>query len=314
MTHPTIYRPSFQRHLYSLAISDFYARYLDADDHAFLERVRRRGIANGDVPRGDVVSPLDEIEFWGAQYAVENRAAPAPKRVQPPQVALRLAMRKARRVSFSRDAEAAITRAELEREQREQAAAIEVRRQRDLQADADWEAAAPKGPWRETPEAEAARLRAVERALAEVEAAKEGERRKAERAANARRRRAMRKAAEEAQRVKAEAEAARLRREHQARAEQAAGQARAAAVALQRGREAVERAKQTLAQDPGWPRAQQAAVEGMKDLIATRVRSAPTYPWTAEALMRAIGCTDESVMQRCLDEMVRDGKLQRNAA
>lgn len=36
-------RAPFVKHLHNLAISGFYARDLDADDHAFLERVRERG-------------------------------------------------------------------------------------------------------------------------------------------------------------------------------------------------------------------------------------------------------------------------------
>ena len=54
--HPVFYRRTFERHLHHLAISDFYARELDADDHAFLEKVKIRGIANGELPGYNAVS------------------------------------------------------------------------------------------------------------------------------------------------------------------------------------------------------------------------------------------------------------------
>ena len=144
-----VYRNSFSKHLYNLAISDFYARELDADDHEFLEQVRSRGIANGSLPNTNTVL-IEELEFWHLPYAIapdiERRAGPAPRRA--PETPEHRAMRQARSNAWHarralREHDKAIAAAELAREQREWEEANENRKLREILSDAAWEAAAP---------------------------------------------------------------------------------------------------------------------------------------------------------------------------
>jgi hypothetical protein len=66
-------RTPFQKHLHNLAISGFYAPALDAEDHAFLERVRTHGCIDGTIcaslyrPAGSVA---DENRFWSRPSGV----------------------------------------------------------------------------------------------------------------------------------------------------------------------------------------------------------------------------------------------------
>jgi hypothetical protein len=149
-TPTTFYRPSFYKHLHNLAISGFYARELDADDHAFLETVRVKGIANGELP-GQTDISLEELDFWKFPYAIEpgieRKAGPLPKpeRETPEQ-------REQRRLRSNRwyarrairEQERAIAAVELERETREHEAANDRRKIREQISDAEWDAAAPK--------------------------------------------------------------------------------------------------------------------------------------------------------------------------
>ena len=144
-------RPPFLRHLHNLAISGFYARELDADDHDFLEYVKVRGIANGTLPNTSIVS-LEELEFWHGPYSdapdVEVRHGPVPTRVRPLLSPEQQAFKQARTNIWHarriiRKEERAIADAELEREQKEWEAANERRTLRNLVADSEWEAADP---------------------------------------------------------------------------------------------------------------------------------------------------------------------------
>jgi hypothetical protein len=147
---PTFYRPTFYRHLHNLTINGFYARELDADDHAFLERVKVRGIANGDLPNVNTVL-VEELDFWHLPYTVDRsikrRAGPVPLRVgeTPERREARLrstAEWHKRRAERERDN--AIAAAELAREKREWEEAEVRRRVRLAVSDAEWKAAAPR--------------------------------------------------------------------------------------------------------------------------------------------------------------------------
>lgn len=146
---PEFYRPPFLKHLHNLAISGFYARDLDADDHAFLEYVRERGIANGDLPRTCTVL-VEELDFWSFPYsidrAVSRRAGPVPLRSK--ETPEQRAIREARRAEWLarkavREHDKAVAEAEVERERQEWLAARDRRKMREMLSDAEWEAADP---------------------------------------------------------------------------------------------------------------------------------------------------------------------------
>jgi hypothetical protein len=147
-TNHFIYRKSFSKHLHNLAVSGFYTRELDADDFEFLEQVKRRGIANGDLPNTNTVL-VEELEFWCLPYAlspnIERRVGRKP-RVGPTveQMAARQAATEARReLRAVRAQYKAIADAELERERIEFEKAARTRKLRELLTDAEWDAAAP---------------------------------------------------------------------------------------------------------------------------------------------------------------------------
>lgn len=151
-TPTNIYRPSFLKHLHNLVINGFWARDLDADDHEFLEYVKLRGIANGDVPMASMPS-LEELEFWHFPYTVspgvERKAGPVPVRERPPETAEQREQRLARSSRWYaqraiRRHEKAIADAELVRETAAWEAAKENRKLREQVSDAEWEAADPK--------------------------------------------------------------------------------------------------------------------------------------------------------------------------
>lgn len=69
---PGVYTPTFERAKYKYRQNGYFARYLDADDYAFLEHVRQRGIANGDLPTDTNAFLLEELGFWHYPYAVDH--------------------------------------------------------------------------------------------------------------------------------------------------------------------------------------------------------------------------------------------------
>ena len=139
----------FHKHLHSLVINGFFTRDLDADDHAFLEQVRTRGIANGELPRSEWVS-IEELEFWHMPYPVQpgiarkhgpiDRTAETDERRQAREI--RAAYWRAR--AAVRDQDKKIAAAELERERREYREAQRQRLQHQAVSDYEWEAADPK--------------------------------------------------------------------------------------------------------------------------------------------------------------------------
>lgn len=145
---PYFYKPPFLKHLHNLVVNGFYARELDADDHAFLEYVKTRGLANGSLPGSNVVL-LEELEFWHLPYSIapgiERRVGRRPRPVEASETA---EMRKQRSNAWHarriiRENEKAIAEVELQRERREWEKAQQQRKVRELISDAEWEASAP---------------------------------------------------------------------------------------------------------------------------------------------------------------------------
>lgn len=128
----------------------FWARYLDADDLDFLEYVKKRGVANGDVQSTTSVL-LEELEFWRTPYTVApdvvrriGRPPRSPNVETPEQRELRLARTSAWHARRAlRRAEKEIADKELERERIEWEVADKRRRLRDLIGDREWDEAAP---------------------------------------------------------------------------------------------------------------------------------------------------------------------------
>src|SRR5215831_4438149 len=139
-----LYRSPLSKHIYSLVINGFYTRELEADDFAFIEYVRKCGIANGSLPRTDVVL-LEELEFWHLPYslapAIERRVG---RRRTIRQMSATTGQGKSRALKIIRENEKAIADAELAREQHEWKQANERRKARQLRIDFEWEAAAPR--------------------------------------------------------------------------------------------------------------------------------------------------------------------------
>jgi hypothetical protein len=158
------YRTSYSRAITHAIGSGFYARDLDADDVAFIERVRETGcIACGSL--ADVVPTyvtdldyrshrlIEELDFWHFPYAidpsVERRQSGAAERKAERERLLGGRVVLARKQQH-REAERAATKAELAREEADwaaQKAALAKERERRLkqtmEADAEWEASRP---------------------------------------------------------------------------------------------------------------------------------------------------------------------------
>jgi hypothetical protein len=143
------YTPKFGRHLHHIAVNGFFARDLDADDHAFLEYVRVRGIANGTLDNQDAYS-LEEMAFWQSPYtldqAIARRHGPVPMRSKRPEPTLEQTFRKAqyRARLAQRVADKALAKAELERENEQWRAQQRKRELRAIISDHEWELFGPK--------------------------------------------------------------------------------------------------------------------------------------------------------------------------
>jgi len=318
---PPYYRTSFSKHLHSLARSNYFASRLDADDLRFLEYVKKTGLANGSVPATNVVL-LEELEFWGNPYTVhphiERRVGKKPRPEETPE---QFAARQARSNRWHaqriiRANERAIAAAELAREQREYEEAQAKRKAREALTDAEWNAAAPKlhfgkmtgrhfiPQWKldergELNDADAKKAKRLEKARLKKEAA-EIERQRDERIT---------------ERVAQElaAAAARENARHQAVREAMAREAAATKVerterqrVIDEARENVKRLDRVLA-NSGLPSVSENLI---KDAILTLLRRSPGQRWTGESMARAIGCADVQQMNRCLDELVKSGRLK----
>ena len=147
---PDFYTPKFGRALRSYVNNGFFARGLDADDHAFIEQVRSRGIANGEVPNSSDTLFAEEMEYWTQPFSVD----PHPTDQQAVAFAkVTLVIRKehddARRLLMrkKRENDKALMAAELEQAQRDYEKQRQEREQRLLRTmmdDLEWERANPR--------------------------------------------------------------------------------------------------------------------------------------------------------------------------
>ena len=298
---PLFYRTSFSKHLWNLAASGYFARGLDADDHEFLEKVRVRGIANGELPNTTAVL-IEELDFWHLPYAVEHgiarKAGPVPLRTPetPEQRALREAKSRAwhaRRALAKTNKE--IAEAELERERREHAEANARRKMREKISDREWEAAAPK------------RKRWVPSSRARVGYPWRGRRQFGK--VVDRHYVPQWKVDDDTKRAKVAA--ARLRAiERQKNDERKAARERMAQKAQEAIRQA-EQAVKTLEQVRRDLWYTPMDVGNYKQTILTLLRNSGPYVWTVETVMRSTGCHDEAFVRKCLTEMMRDGQLRK---
>jgi len=278
MMQPAFYTPKFSRALWSLAASGFYARYLDADDHAFLEAVRVRGIANGSLPNTSAVL-IEELEFWHLPYAIDHGVArKAGPYQRPPETPEQRERRQASAARWHarraiRKQEREIAAEELKREEREWAAAKERRKMREKISDAEWLAAAP-GRRRKFG-------KVVDRHYVPQWKLDEQRLRTAER------------------QKPREALATRKRKKR----EKIMAEARATLDRVNR----LEREWQQ--QQAGYPTSEM--LVALKHAIKNLLRSAPVVVWTPEMLMRGTGCTDRAVMDHCLQEMLRDHHVRK---
>src|SRR5262245_15685433 len=161
------YKPSFQRHMWSLEASGFYTRGLDADDVAFIENIRTHGrISSNSL--GDLFSNRESFEFSGPRPALAEEAAfwESPWEIEP-DVERRLgtgkpkpvideveraywAKRKqqeaARRAENKRILEEERKRVDAEWQEQQEALAKEREKRllQTMQADLEWEAAHPR--------------------------------------------------------------------------------------------------------------------------------------------------------------------------
>jgi len=351
-TRPYVYRTSFSRHLYSLMHNGFWARDLDADDHAFLEYVKARGIANGTLCCTDTVS-LEELEFWQRPYTIQpdivRKAGPVPIRARPPETPEQREQRLARSSRWwarraIREHEKAIAAAELEREQREHEQAKERRKLRERITDAEWNAAAPT---REIRFGKVEGRHFVPQwkldERGELNKADERARRKREKVAREARARRREQKAREAQehrerleqqaREAAEREAtafaqdafnraarqelARREREQiereQIAAERVALEAEVRERMIEDARKTIERVNRL---ERGWRDMppSPADAEKLKRTVLDLLRNTAPHVWTVEELSRSTGCADQTFLKKCLDELVRDGRLRKKDA
>jgi hypothetical protein len=157
-----VYTPTYTRRLHSYANSGFFARELDADDHAFIEGIRERGCIDVPMSGDELVKRsalLEEMEFWtnpwGVEPHVEHRRGIDMIQQHRAEVELSRALYRAHLTSTRamRAADKAMAEAELERERKEweeNKKRVEEERARrlasELQATIEWERDAPPEP------------------------------------------------------------------------------------------------------------------------------------------------------------------------
>jgi hypothetical protein len=248
-----------------------------------------------------------------------------------------------------RENEKAIAEAELAREHREWEAAEQKRRVRELITDAEWEAAAPAHArfgttierhhvpqWKldegreelereqeleqkrkhELQERELER-RKQEQEQEQLEQEQELERRRQEQELDKQkqelewRERERRKWEQEQTRQTLELEWLEQERKREQEQELERKQQR-------EREEAIAQARQTLADaniaklNLGPIAAHHYSPDTLKIAIVTLIKSVPNRHWMLEELTRALGCNDSALINRCVDEMIRDGKLWRH--
>lgn len=323
---PVFYRPSFTRHLHGLAISGFYARGLDADDFAFLESVRTKGIANGSLPGNSAVL-IEELDFWNTPYAldstVERKVGPVSMYSRIIGTPEQLDLRRARSRAFQarrtiKEQYKAMADAELAREQREWQKANAERQRRAIMSDAEWEAAAPaikalrKGQRLKFKKKLPFGKMVKQHYVPQWKVDEQNEAQLAEVAARM-----------EQQRLLNEQRKAQLVIERAAKQEQAAVERMRRAVERQqddeqiRRNQIIEEARQTVDRvnrlEREWTNNPLIDLNHLKRAIYTLLHNTAPTIWTADMLVRALGCTEESI-HRCLHEMQIEGRLRKIAA
>jgi hypothetical protein len=324
------YKPTFYRHLNHLVINGFYARDLDADDHAFIEGVKTRGIANGSLPNSSAVL-IEELGFWHLPYAVapgiERRVGrPPPIKETPEQRELRQA-----RVSrwhaqrTIRKQEREIAAAELAREEREQAEAIRRRKVREIITDAEWDAAAPvEAPFGAVVDGKyVPEWKLEEQGIARPVQAKNGKSRTMTRSevreAIELRRLANDVAARKRRQIE---ERALLRRsliaaeEDERRRTQSASkkQERKAAKEQERREQVLAEARENLMRiallEKQWTANPYPDRDSLKNAIIGLLNGTPGHAWSGQEMMRSLGCTDVNLMNEAIDDLVLTGRLK----
>jgi hypothetical protein len=146
-----VYRPSFTRHLASLARSNFFVRDLGPDDMAMIEHIREHGALPSSTFSYDYVNRpvlLEELDYW--QHGWEQERGVQRRRLQATVLTSEQIERRRKELEELR-ADRDLRKAELEREQR--AWEWDRRRAREdnekerrinaqLRADIEWEMAA----------------------------------------------------------------------------------------------------------------------------------------------------------------------------
>jgi hypothetical protein len=301
----SIYYRSYSRALLKYVNNGFFARDLDADDHAFIETVReRRCLPCGSLGDPAVtactysddvirrISLLEEMEFWQQPYQIDDkivirRHGPVARTPTRPAGSTPNAEKR------KRDQELAAAERAAELRQ------IDERRAEQLRRDIEWEKAAPERKlkfgrikdrhyipqWKvDEIEAEEA-VKQRERDLVAAEVAK--------------------------LRLEAEREAERQRaQEVVIDAQIAAKLHRVAVDAELRKRREQHEAAQRLAQLQTPPQQENdERVAQLQNRILVIMNG--TYPQlvTIEQLLAATGCEDKEFLLHCADDLVRSGKL-----
>lgn len=320
MDHPHHYQTLFSKHLHSLARSNFFSRRIDADDRQFLEYVHKHGIANGNLPNNSAVL-LEELEFWHFPYSVapgvERRIGKRPREEESQEArSLRQARSNAwhaRRII--RKNEKAIAETELARERREWEAAEQKRKVRELISDAEWEAAAPAHAkfgktlerhhvpqWKLDEEREELEREQEQKQEREQERKKRQEREREQALEQERKREQLARLDQELEQERKREHEQELERKQEREREQAIAQARQTLADA-------NVAKLNLAPIAAHPYPTPAT---LKIAIVTLIKSVPNRHWMLEELTRALGCNDSALMNQCVDELIRDGKLWRH--
>ena len=327
---PPFYTPSFSQHLHSLAISGFYGRSIDADDLEFIEYVRKTGSANSSLPNTSAVL-LEELEFWHLPYTlapgIERHVGKRAKAAEPVD-SLRQARSEAhhaRRVI--KEQENKIAEAELERERRAWKEAELKRMRARTVSDAEWEAHAPNRitigavvkrhyiPQWQLDEIKEAKTSAKVRRILErpgpgvAKALRKEQALERERQEQERKQVEAERIIEEARETLARAERAeRWRRQQDQEADRLTVEARktvARADALGRERRASE---MLPTREVTFPTSYSVAT--LKEAIVTLLNRTMGVSWKVYDVMRALGCVDKDLMDFCLTELAKEGRLR----
>ena len=322
------YKPHFYRHLNHLVINGFYARSLDADDHAFIESVKVKGIANGDEPSSSAVL-IEELGFWHFPYTIEpgverKVGSRAIRRPVTPETPEQREQRKARSSRWRaqreiRKQEREIAAIELAREQREHEAAKQRRTVREIITDAEWDAAAPKhAPFGATIDGKhVPEWKLQELGIAAEPHRQPGLTKRQRRTASERRAELVREAIE-ARRRKAEKDRARKRliEEDRLRSDAKKTHDRSAVKEQARREKILAEARDNLIRiellERQWKETANPYPDraSLMQAVVTLLNRTPGYAWSGKEMMRSLGCTDVNLMNEAIDELVRTGRLK----